>query len=184
MKKIWMVILAFLLLIGGMGISGYNGLVTMNEQVNGQWSQVENQLQRRADLIPNLVNTVKGYTEHEEKTIQAVADARAKLAGAQQPADMAEANDQLTGALNRLLVIAERYPDLKANQNFQALQDELAGTENRIAVARRDYNMAVQNYNGQLRSFPTNIWAGIFGFSAKEYFKASAQAQQAPAVQF
>lgn len=184
MKKIMIIVLALVLLLGGLAVSGYNSLVTMNERVNQQWSQVENQIQRRADLIPNLVNTVKGYAQHEEKAIQAVSDARAKLAGAQQPSEVATANDQLSTALGRLLMISENYPDLKANENFRALQDELAGTENRIAVARKDYNQAVQEYNGQIRSFPTNMVAGILGFSARDYFKATEEAQKVPTVQF
>ncbi|VBB08260.1 lema [Lucifera butyrica] len=141
-KVIWIGAAIIVVLVFG-GIVSYNNLVNMNETVNGKWSQVENQLQRRADLIPNLVNTVKGYAVHEQKTIQAVADARAKLAGAQGPAAKAEANGELNTALSRLLVIAENYPDLKADKNFRALMEELAGTENRLAVARQDYNESV-----------------------------------------
>ena len=128
-------------------IGGYNGLVTQNEDVNSKWAQVENQLQRRGDLIPNLVNTVKGYASHEQAAIQAVADARTKLAGAEGVANKAEANNELSGALSRLLMVVENYPNLKADQNFRALQDELAGTENRLAVARKDYNDVVQVFN-------------------------------------
>ncbi|WP_442891437.1 LemA family protein [Dendrosporobacter sp. 1207_IL3150] len=171
-------------LIAIMGISGYNSLITLNEGINGKWAQVENQLQRRADLIPNLVATVKGYAAHEQTAIQSVADARAKLAGAQGPAAKAEANSELSGALSRLLVVVENYPNLKADQNFRALQDELAGTENRLAVARKDYNDSVQVYNTKIRSFPSSIYAGMLGFSAKEYFKAEEGAKQTPKVQF
>lgn len=182
-KALWIVIALVALLIVG-GITSYNGLVGMNENVNGKWSQIENQLQRRSDLIPNLVNTVKGYAAHEQTAIQSVADARAKLAGAQGPAAKAEANNELNGALSRLLVVVENYPNLKADKNFRALMDELSGTENRIAVARKDYNDAVQGYNTKIRSFPASLFAGMFGFSSKEYFKAEEGAKQVPQVKF
>ena len=157
MKKILLVLLAVVVLIGGTLMGSYNGLVSANEQVTGQWSQVENQLQRRNDLIPNLVNTVKGYAAHETQVYADVANARAKLAGARNVSDAAAASGELDGALSRLLAIAENYPDLKSNTNFLQLQDELAGTENRIAVARRDYNQSVQTFNAKIKSFPTNI---------------------------
>lgn len=182
-KALWIVIALVALLIVG-GISSYNSLVGMNENVNGKWSQIENQLQRRSDLIPNLVNTVKGYAAHEQTAIQSVADARAKLAGAQGPAAKAEANNELNGALSRLLVVVENYPNLKADKNFRALMDELSGTENRIAVARKDYNDAVQGYNTKIRSLPASLFAGMFGFSSKEYFKAEEGAKQVPQVKF
>ena len=184
MNKIWIIAIAVVVLIGGVMVSSYNGLISMSEQVNSQWSQVDNQLQRRSDLIPNLVNTVKGYAAHEQQAIQSVSDARAKLGGAQSPADKSAANDQLSGALGRLMMIVENYPDLKANQNFQALQDELADTENRIAVARRDYNNVVQVYNARIRSFPTSVLARVFGFESREYFKAAEGAKETPKVQF
>lgn len=182
--KGWIIAGVIVAILVVMGISGYNSLVSMNENVNGKWSQIENQLQRRADLIPNLVNTVKGYAAHEQQAIQAVADARARLGGAQGPAAKAQANADLNTALSRLLVIAENYPNLKADANFRALMDELSGTENRIAVARKDYNDAVQNYNTKIRSFPSNIYAGMLGFGPKEYFKAEEGAKQVPKVQF
>lgn len=175
------VIIAIFLL---MGMSGYNTLVGMNEGVESKWAQVENQLQRRSDLIPNLVSTVKGYASHEQDAIDSVTEARAKLASAQSPASKAEASGQLGGALSRLLAITENYPNLKADQNFRALQDELAGTENRIAVARQDYNNVVQSFNTKLRVFPTNLYAEILGFSQKEYFKADEAGKAVPEVAF
>lgn len=182
-KTVWIVIAIVGVLLASAAFS-YNTLVSMNESVDGKWSQIENQLQRRADLIPNLVNTVKGYAAHEQQAIQAVADARAKLAGAQGPVGKAEANSELSSALSRLLVVAENYPNLKADQNFRALMDELSGTENRIAVARKDYNDAVQSYNVKIRSLPTSLFAGTMGFGPKEYFKAEEGAKQVPQVKF
>jgi LemA protein len=183
-NKSVLIIVAVVALLAVFGIMSYNSLVSMNENVNGKWSQIENQLQRRADLIPNLVNTVKGYAAHEQQAIQAVADARARLAGAGGPAAKAQANGELNSALARLLVVAENYPNLKADKNFRSLMDELAGTENRIAVARKDYNDAVQGFNTKIRSFPTNIFAGMLGFGPKEYFKAEEGARQVPQVKF
>lgn len=182
-KATWIVVAVVVLLVV-FGITSYNGLVSMNENVNGKWSQIENQLQRRADLIPNLVNTVKGYAAHEQQAIQAVADARAKLSGAGGPAAKAQANGELNSALSRLLVVVENYPNLKADKNFRALMDELSGTENRIAVARKDYNDAVQGYNTKIRSFPTSMFAGMMGFGPKEYFRAEEGAKQVPQVKF
>jgi LemA protein len=182
-KTVWIVIAVVAVLLIA-GISSYNGLISLNENVNGKWSQIDNQLQRRTDLIPNLVNTVKGYAAHEQAAIQAVADARAKLAGAQGPAAKGEANTEMSGALSRLLVVAENYPNLKADANFRALMDELSGTENRIAVARKDYNDSVQGFNTKIRSFPTSIFSGMLGFGPKEYFKADEGAKQVPQVKF
>ena len=176
------VVVIGILVVGAM--SSYNSIVSMNETVNGKWSQVENQLQRRADLIPNLVNTVKGYASHEQQTIQAVADARAKLAGAKGPAAKAQASGELNSALSRLLVVVENYPNLKADKSFRALMDELAGTENRLAVARKDYNDSVQKYNTTIRSLPTSLFAGSFGFTSKEYFQAAEGAKSLPQVKF
>lgn len=182
-KALWIVLAVVAVFAVGI-FSSYNGLVSMNEKVNGKWSQVENQLQRRGDLIPNLVNTVKGYASHEQASIQAVADARAKLAGAQGPAAKAQANNEMNGAISRLLVVVENYPNLKADANFRQLMDELAGTENRISVARKDYNDAVQAYNTKIKSLPTSLFAGAFGFGEKEYFKADEAAKAVPQVKF
>lgn len=183
MKKLIIIIAAILVIAGGL-VSSYNGLVSMHEQVNSSWAQVDTQLQRRADLIPNLVNTVKGYASHEQEAVKAVADARSKLLNASTPTDKISANGELSNALGRLLMVAENYPDLKASQNFLALQDELAGTENRISVARRDYNNQVQKYNANIHSFPVSLYAGAFGFTDAPYFKADEGAKAAPKVQF
>ncbi|MBP2640312.1 MAG: LemA family protein [Negativicutes bacterium] len=186
MSKNWVLIgvIALVVIIAISAVSGYNGLVTLNENVNGKWSQVENQLQRRADLIPNLVESVKGAAAQERQLIQSVTDARAKLAGAQGPVAKATANDELSGALSRLLVVVENYPVMKTDQNFRQLTDELAGTENRLAVARKDYNDSVQNYNTKIRTFPTNIYASMLGFGQKEYFQAAESAKEVPKVKF
>lgn len=184
MKKAWLIGLGILGVILIWIFSSYNGLVQTEEQVNGQWAQVQTQLQRRSDLIPNLVNTVKGYATHEKETIQAVADARAKLGGAKTVEETAKANQELSSALSRLLVVVENYPNLKADANFRALQDELAGTENRIAVARKDYNGSVQAYNMKIRTLPTSLIASPMGFQVKPYFEADQGAQSAPKVQF
>ncbi len=178
------VIVVLVIGIVGWGISSYNGLVTSEQAVETQASNIETQLQRRSDLIPNLVNTVKGYAQHEEEIYTALADARAKLSGANTVEEMEEANGELTSALNRLMVIVENYPDLKANENFIGLQDELAGTENRIAVARQDYNKAVQEYNVKIRRFPTNIIAGMFGFEKAALFESAEGAASVPNVSF
>lgn len=164
--------------------ASYNSLVNLEENVESKWSQVDNQLQRRADLIPNLVNTVKGYAAHEESILTEISQARSKLIGAKSVGEKAEANADLSGALSRLLAISESYPELKADANFRQLSDELAGTENRIAVARMDYNNAVQAYNSKIRRFPTSIIAKIFGFEKKEYFKADDKAKEVPEVDF
>lgn len=164
------------------GIGSYNKLVTKSENVKSSFSQIDNQLQRRNDLIPNLVASVKQYAAHEEGVFTDIADARAKLAGAGTVAEQAEGNAAVTGALSRLLAISENYPDLKANQNFIQLQDELAGTENRITTARKDYNTAAADYNKSIRNFPTIIFANILGFDKVDYFEADEKAQQNPNV--
>lgn len=172
---------------------GYNTMVAQDENVKGKWAQVENAYQRRADLIPNLVNTVKGAAQHEEGTLTAVTEARAKATSVQvDPSNLTEESianyqqvqDGLSQSIGRLLVSVEAYPDLKANSNFQELQAQLEGTENRISVERRAYNEAVQEYNTTVRRFPNNIMAGIFGFSAKGTFKAAEGSDAAPTVEF
>ena len=184
MSKSLLGIVAAIVIVVGMLFSSYNGLVSMNENVTGKWAQVENQLQRRSDLIPNLVNTVKGYAAHETEVFTAVADARAKLGGAKTVAETNAANSEMNSALSRLLMVAENYPELKSNTNFTQLQDELAGTENRIAVARKDYNDAVQVYNAKIKSLPASLYAGALGFTARDYFKADEAAQKVPQVKF
>lgn len=172
---------------------GYNTMVSKDENVKGKWAQVENAYQRRADLIPNLVNTVKGAAQHEEGTLTAVVEARAKATqvnvnpeslSEEEIASFQATQDQFSQSIGRLLMTVEAYPDLKANSNFQELQAQLEGTENRISVERRAYNEAVQDYNTTVRSFPNNIMAGIFGFKTKGTFKASEGADQAPTVSF
>ena len=162
----------------------YNSLVTMDEGVKAAWAQVENQLQRRYDLIPNLVETVKGYAAHEKEVFLRVTEARAKVAGAGSISDKIQANNGLAAALSRLLLVVERYPDLKANVNFIRLQDELAGTENRISVERRRYNESVRAYNVRIRRFPTNLLAGLFGFDKAAFFEVPEERQEAPKVKF
>jgi LemA protein len=165
-------------------IGAYNKLVVTNENIDGAWSQVENVLQRRADLIPNLVETVKGYAAHEKGIFEQVANARARLSGAASPMEAAAANTGLTSALSRLLAIVENYPDLKANANFARLQDELAGSENRIANERRVYNEMVRSYNATLKRFPTNLIGNMYGFEPREYFEAAPEAREVPQVSF
>jgi len=178
-------VILLIVLIAGMTLAGtYNRLVAQNEQVNQAWAQVQNVLQRRADLIPNLVETVKGYAAHEKEVFENVAEARSRLAGATSPKEAALANAGLTSALGRLLAIAENYPTLKANENFIRLQDELAGTENRIAVERMRYNETVRTFNTSIKRFPTNFLAGLFHFGEREYFEAEAGAKEVPKVKF
>lgn len=164
--------------------STYNTFVNLDESVKASWAQVDNQLQRRYDLIPNLVETVKGYAKQEREVFIKVTEARSRVGGATKIPDKIKANNELTGALSRLLVVMERYPDLKSNQNFIRLQDELAGTENRIAVERRRYNEAVKKYNVKIRSFPENMLASMFGFSKATFFEVPEVAKAAPKVKF
>ena len=182
-KSTWIIVGVLVIVMVGFFIA-YNNLVSLNEDVTGKWSQVENQLQRRSDLIPNLVNTVKGYAAHELQAVNSVTEARAQLAGAKGPEAMSLANENLSSAISRLLVVVENYPNLKADANFRALMDELAGSENRIAVARRDYNNSVQIYNTKIQTLPTKFYAGFFGFNAREYFKIEEEAKAVPNVSF
>jgi LemA protein len=179
------VILLVVLLFGGKLVGIRNDLVTQRESVNGAWSQVDVDLQRRADLIPNLVETVKGFAKQEQEVLNSIAAARAGLLNARNPQEKIQANQQLDGALGRLLVVVENYPQLRSNENFLRLQDELAGTENRIAVSRRRYNEAVQKYNTSIEMFPNNIAAGLFGFQRNDaYFRTDPASRQTPAVKF
>jgi LemA protein len=179
------VIVLLAVIFGGSLMGARNDLVTEREAVKAAWSQVDVVLQRRVDLIPNLVETVKGAAAHEEKVIGEVTEARAAMMGAKTPQERIAANSQLDGALGRLMVVVENYPNIKANENFIHLQDELAGTENRIAIERRKYNEVVQKYNTDIALFPKNIAAGMFGFQREDaYFKADTAAKEAPKVKF
>ena len=196
MKKGYIVLIVIAVVLLGIFFwfkGTYNGMVNMQERVAAQWSNVENQYQRRLDLIPNLVNTVKGYASHEENTLTDVVNARAKATQMQINVDQMEENSirklnaaqgELSSALSRLLAVSESYPDLKANQNFLDLQAQLEGTENRIAVERRKFNDVARTYNAYIRQFPKNILAGMFGFTPKPYFEANAGAENAPKVEF
>jgi LemA protein len=173
------------LIVGGMYVSHKNQMVVLNEQVKASWSDVDVQLQRRADLIPNLVATVKGFAQHEEKVFGDIAAARSALLNAQTPADKIAANQQVTGALGRLLAISENYPELKSNQNFLQLQDELAGTENRINVARTRYNATLKDYNTYVQQFPNSIFAKWANFQVNNaYFQTDASSKEVPKVSF
>jgi LemA protein len=181
------VLVAFLLValsLYGFFKGTYNQFVTLDEGVKSAWAQVENQLQRRFDLIPNLVETVKGYAKQEKDVLVEVTNARARVGGANTVPEKIEANNELSGALSRLLVVVEKYPELKSNENFLRLQDELAGTENRIAVERKRYNDTVKNYNVAIRSFPANLLAGMFGFDKAAFFEAPVAAKATPQVKF
>lgn len=180
-----LIIIVVIIAILAMTLGGsYNSLVQLDEQANGEWSQIDVQLKRRADLIPNLVNTVKGFAEQEKEVLLGVTRARSGLQEASTPEQAAQANSQLTSALGKLNVVVEKYPELKSDQNFIRLQDELAGTENRIAVARKDYNDSVKTLNSRVRRFPTNIVAGIFGFGQRQYFEVQAADKETPNVEF
>ena len=192
-KKGLIITIVVIVLVALWGISSYNGLVGMDENVSNKWANVETQYQRRSDLIPNLVNTVKGYAKHESQTLEAVMAARSQATQVkidpsnctpQQLAAYQKAQGDVTTALGKLLAITENYPDLKANQNFLELQSQLEGTENRINVARKDFNDSAKKYNTSLRRFPRNIIASMFGFEKRNYFEAEAGAEKAPKVEF
>ena len=165
-------------------VQTYNNLASSGENVNKAYAQVQNVVQRRADLIPNLVNTVKGYTKHEEDTLKEVTNARAGVNRAKNPEELAKANEELTRAVGNINVVVEAYPELKADRQFVSLMDELAGSENRISVERKNYNEACQEFNSKLVRFPTNLIGKVTGFKEAEYFKASESAQEAPTVDF
>lgn len=193
MKKSTIIVIAVVAIIVIWGVSSYNGIVKMEETVNTEWSNVENQYQRRSDLIPNLVNTVKGYASHEKETFQAVVDARTKATQMTISADdltpekmqeFQKVQGEVGSALGRLLAITEAYPDLKANENFKELQAQLEGTENRISVERKKFNDAARSYNTAIRTFPRNLLAGMFGFDKRPYFEAEEGAEKAPKVEF
>ncbi|MHB8302582.1 MAG: LemA family protein [Acidobacteriaceae bacterium] len=192
MKRTGLVVLVIVLVLAGVGmlvfgsyISARNQMVAKHEQVKASWSEVEVVMQRRADLIPNLVATVQGFASHETKVFGEIANARAALLGAQTPKQKIAANGQLDGALGHLLMISEAYPELRSNQNFLQLQDELAGTENRIAVERRRYNQTLRDYNTFIGLFPNSIWANLAGFHRdNDYFQGNAASQQVPKVEF
>lgn len=195
-KKSQYIVYIFVLFVLSFNLSGcgYNSMVQLEEKVNGAWAQVENQYQRRADLIPNLVNTVKGYADFEKSVLTDVTDARSRVGSVQIKAEdlndpekfakFQQAQDQLSSALSRLLVVSENYPNLKANENFLSLQSQLEGTENRISVERKKFNDAVQEFNTTIKGFPTLIFAKLFGFKEKPYFKSTAGSEKAPDVNF
>lgn len=189
----WIIPVALVVIVIMWAVGAYNGMVTLDEGVQGKWADVETQYQRRADLIPNLVSTVKGYAAHESETLESVVKARSEASSVkvdpenltpEQLTEYQKAQSGVSSALGRLMVVVEKYPDLKANQNFMELQSQLEGTENRINVARRDFNEAAKNYNTVIRSFPKNIFAGMFGFEKKAYFEAEKGAETAPKVEF
>ncbi|MDO8964748.1 MAG: LemA family protein [Coriobacteriia bacterium] len=187
MKNLGIVLVAIVVVVALVGVmlaGTYNSLVGQDQAVKAGWAQVENQLKRRADLIPNLIETVKGFAAQEKQVIGLVTDARAKLAGAKTPAEAGAASAEMNAALSKLLVVVEAYPQLKSDQNFRDLMYELSGTENRIAVARKDYNGAVNTYNTSLRSFPTVMIAGMFGFQAAEFFQIDEKDAELPKVDF
>ena len=189
----WIIPVGIIVVLVMWAIGGYNGMVKMDEQVQNKWANVETQYQRRADLIPNLVSTVKGYAKHEQQTLEDVVKARSEATQVKVDAEnltpeklaaFQKAQSGVSSALGRLLAVAENYPDLKANQNFLELQSQLEGTENRITVARKDFNDAAKSYNQSIRQFPKNILAGMFGFEKKSYFEAEAGSEKVPKVEF
>ena len=192
MKYLLWIVLALIAIVGYSAMGSYNGFVSLDEDVDGQWANIETQYQRRFDLIPNLVATVKGVAEFEQETLTAVTEARASAFNAMQAvgdgtgsiADFQQSNMVLGRAMNGMLGYSERYPELKANQNFSDLQAQLEGTENRIAVARKDFNASVKAYHGKVRRFPGSLWAGMFGFEQRDYFESVAGSEAAPTVDF
>ncbi len=187
MKPVWIILGAIVLVVVAMGgtlASKWNQLVTMDTDIKAKWAQVDNQLQRRADLIPNLVETVKGFAGQEKTILESIANARAKMAGAGNVPDRIAASNELSSALSRLLVVVENYPQLKSDATFNRLMDELAGTENRLSVERKRYNDAVQVYNVAVRRFPGNLVASMLGFREQPFFEVPAAARQAPQVKF
>lgn len=182
--KIWLIVGVVAVIVILSAVTSYNKLVDVDAAADQAFANIDTQLQRREDVIPNLVNTVKGYAAHEKEVFEAIANARSKLAGAATPEQVSEANAELEGALARLLVVVENYPTLKADAQFSKLMDELAGTENRIAVARQDYNNAVTTYNKRIKKFPAALYAGMFGFEKKALFKAAPGAETVPEVNF
>lgn len=187
MKALWIVLGLVVLLavgVGGTAVSKWNQLIAMDTDIQAKWAQVDNQLQRRADLIPNLVESVKGFAAQERSVIDSVTSARAKLAGAGSVSDRIAASNELSSALSRLLVVVENYPALKSDVTFTRLMDELAGTENRLAVERKRYNDSVQTYNVAVRQFPGNLMAGFLGFRERPFFEVPAAARQTPQVKF
>ncbi len=187
-KYLLLIVLGVIIFFGVVGTATYvsqrNALIGLDEEVNGAWSEVDNQLQRRSDLIPNLVATVRGFATQEQQVFADIANARARMAGAGTVSETAEGYRELESALSRLLVVVEAYPELRSNQNFIRLQDELAGTENRIAVARGRYNDAVRRFNARIRMFPGSLFAGGLGFTSREYFEIDEAARTAPRVEF
>jgi len=184
-KRIILIVIVLIVLFGACDMkSKYNTMVNMNEDIKNKWAEIDNQLKRRYDLIPNLVNTVKGYARHEKEVFTQIAEARSKLAGATTINEKAKAASSMESAIGRLLVIVENYPQLKADSHFRALMDELAGTENRLAVARKRYNDAVAQYNKYIKMFPTNIFANMFNFKEGEYFKIEESEKANPKVEF
>ncbi|HHT49010.1 MAG TPA: LemA family protein [Firmicutes bacterium] len=182
-RTLWIILLVVLGLVGGYAYY-HNSFITNEEEIAGRWAEIENNLQRRADLIPNLVATVQGYAGHEEKVFTEIAAARSQLLGAQGVTDLSEASSALDNALGRLLMVVEAYPELKADARFAELQDELAGTENRLSIARLRYNEAVRTYNTRIRRLPGNLVAGIMGLETKDYFQSTAAAREVPKVEF
>ena len=184
MKKGLLIVGGVLLVIVAVLFASYNSMVEKSEKVDAKFSDIDTQLQRRADLIPNLVSSVKGYMKHEQDAIDKVTEARTNLVNAKDVSEKAAANDKLTSALNNFIAIAENYPNLKADSTYTSLMDELAGTENRIATARKDYNDAVKDYNSYIKRIPNSIIAGMFNFEKKDYFKADEGANEVPKVNF